>query len=179
MKKMKFQTVLKSFTYFFFISLLALSACKKDKVEEEKGDYIRATIDGKPWEGYCDGIAGICISTRLTYIPSSGVFILIATNKDVSVTLSMTLNGVRDVGEYDIPTSISLGEVYYGDDDCEQWTFGTDPDKPAKLNITRLDTDKRVIEGSFYFTGVNFDTVCGDYPDIVVENGKFRMTYLL
>jgi len=148
---------------FFFLLLSAtftLIGCGGD--DEEVADFMTATIDGNSFEATT--LTGISDNT----FGEELVLILGAQRNSSAIGLN-------------IPSSTSLGSSVIEADDLAV-TFSDDfPDgtnaffTEGTLNITKNDTEARVLEGTFSFTATNDSD-----PDNVfnITNGAFKITYL-
>lgn len=128
----------------FFVSSLFLSGCKKEDDDAKDDDIILPTIS---MTTKLDGTAWTASTVNATYNGYLGI----AGANSTGGTIMFTLNELRE-GTFEFGEKITVFATYSS---SEQVTYTTVPHGSGELIITSLDTENKIITGTFHFSAKN------------------------
>lgn len=140
--------------------------CKKDDTPE--GYFFMCKLDGNSYRAE-GGACVNCISAALlgdTLLAISGI-----RSSEIIVIGIFEKQGIK-VGAYRLNNNIGRGGTYKNSFTTDD-RFDTDSLRTGQLTITRLDKEKKEIEGTFYFKAYN----PVQNKIVNITEGKFRINY--
>ncbi|OFX17577.1 MAG: hypothetical protein A2033_04550 [Bacteroidetes bacterium GWA2_31_9] len=149
--------------YILILSIISLTfmSCKKDDPITPQDIITNASmtakIDGATWSSF----------TRVT-VQKSGMFSIIGTSSEGQV-IDVTVKGIT-VGDYNFSVtmdsaSAQCGSIYKPSVNNNDSTFIS---KSGQVKITSIDTEKKLVSGSFNFIVTKLDI------DKIITEGKFQ-----
>ena len=84
-------------------------------------------------------------------------------------TVFLSGKGIGETGDFEYKHAHYLN---FDGDFCSDFTFDIDTTLGDKLKILHLDTENRIISGTFEFTGINEDC-----DPVVITDGRFDVQY--
>ena len=172
---------MKKYKFFLYALLLPLLAAQCNKPSED-GELPPITTEGKntfgcrvngevwiPWREFDLFHTAITVSY---HTPTGGVNIAAKKKMDdleLFQTISFSSTNIKDIGEY------KYNNATYSDFDtsfCINFAFDFDTAYVNKLEILRLDTENRIISGTFEFTAVN-----DECEPVIITDGRFDLKY--
>jgi len=141
--------------------------------KEESSEPFECKVDGKKW---VPSVPDDALEDALTVAYSSGYLSITANHFDGSdgEILVLSLSNLTEVGTFNLG---SFGSHCWAEIIRQVGTtvedFSTDDSHTGTVEITKFDTNKKKVEGTFSFTA---KSATGDNT-IQVTNGSFSLTY--
>lgn len=149
------------------ISLLSVllfnsTGCKKDK-DEEEATAVSVKFDGNTWTA--------SLSAAI-YISANGVTAITASS-GLSEQLQIIFKG-NTTGTYNLVTGVedAYCAFYFMSSDIYTTVFADVP--IGQIVVTKYDQEKKLISGTFHFTGINIDDETKIFSEGVFTNVKFE-----
>lgn len=115
-------------------------------------------------------------NAKVISVTVNNQFIVINATADNDVLLAITLSGSPKVGAYDFAKGKDAKATISINQGIQTNLFGTDINEDAKggFYLSNLDCEKRLVSGSFYFTGFYKKFPEETFVPISVEEGYFQ-----
>jgi len=141
--------------------------------KEESSEPFECKVDGKKW---VPSVPDDALEDALTVAYSSGYLTITANHFDGSggEIMLLSLSNLTEVGTFNLG---SYGSHCWAEIIRQVGTtvedFSTDDSHTGTVEITKFDTDKKKVEGTFSFTAKSATSA----NTVTVTNGSFSLTY--
>jgi len=142
--------------------LLSSTACKKDK-EETEATAISVKIDGNTWN------ADLSVSV---YISSTGITSILGSS-GLSEQVQIFFKG-NSTGTYNFTTDFEDAYCVFAYMSGDIYTSANANVPTGQIIVTKYDQEKKLISGTFHFTGINFEDESKLFTEGVFTNVKFE-----
>ncbi len=159
------------------IILIAFSCKKGDqlpKPTQTGADMMAAKINGKVWQkkacfSCIGGGSGLSVNYDNTYF-----FGVTGQNNDQKITVSIVIPELKATGSYELNSKIPINSYARVNDSNQNILFYTSNASKGTVIITKLDTNNKIISGTFEFTA---EDESNPNNIIRVTEGRFDVKY--